>query len=271
MSYWFRGLTEGLSDLEGRAEVFHAEGRHPLLKIIGPPSGAVLPIEELFHTTCGSVSDEESSGRFPDEGEGVRHVARAKDGVAGFEVMQLVAHLDDVFAVEDVEPLVFDGMEVKRWTAFFRVVVFHGEEVATTIFGGDFEGGGSVGERPLDAITISIGRDGRYGRGWSGDCGGSSNRGLEGAGEEAGRKCGSKELKKRAAFEWGHRSLLKGMRVSIDLKGLVAGEISETVRASLECPTLAASRRRWNTHACMICLDKEGATDAEGRCSLKGK
>jgi hypothetical protein len=70
---------------------------------------------------------------------------------------------------------------------------------------------------------------------------------LEGAGEEAGRKCDSKEVKKRAAFEWGHRSLLKGMRVSIDLKGLVAGEISETVQASLECPTLAASRRRWNT------------------------
>jgi hypothetical protein len=124
-------------------------------------SGAVLTIEELFHTACRGVGDEESSGRFADEGEGVGHVARTEAGVAGFEVVKLVANLDDVFAFEDIEPLVFDGMDVEGRAAFFRVVVLHGEEVAATVFGGDFEGGGSVGDWPLEVITILTGPDGR--------------------------------------------------------------------------------------------------------------
>ena len=179
-------------------------------------SGAVLAVEELFHTACRGIGDEESPGRLADEGEGVGYVARAEDGVAGFEMVKLVAHLDDVFAFEDIEPLVFDGMEVEGWAAFFGVVVLHGEEVAATIFGRDFKGGGSVGDRPLEVITVFPRSDGRYVGGWSGGAGCSRGRGLEGAGEEARRKCGNEELEKRAAFECGHRSLLDGMGVSID-------------------------------------------------------
>jgi hypothetical protein len=50
---------------------------------------------------------------------------------------------------------------------------------------------------------------------------------LESAGKEAGRKCGSEELEKGAAFECGHRTLLEGMGVSIEPKRLFAGEIRE--------------------------------------------
>jgi hypothetical protein len=139
----------------------------------------------------------------------VGYVAGAEDGVASFEVMKLVAHLDDVFAFEDVEPLVFDSVEMEGWTSLFCVVVLHGEEVAATIFGRDFEGGGSVGQGPLYAVTVFAAGDGR-------EVGGSRGCGLEGGGEETGRKCGSEELKKRAAFECGHRSLLEGMGVSIE-------------------------------------------------------
>jgi hypothetical protein len=211
--------ASALSNRERRSEIFHAVGSHPVLKIVGSSSGAVLTIEELFHATCRGVGDEESSGRFADEGEGVGDVARAEDGVAGFEVMKLVAHLNDVFAFEDVEPLVFDGMEVEGWTTFFCVVVFHGEEVTTAVFGGDFEGGGSVREGTLEAVTVLPGGDGR-------DIGRSRDRGLRGAGEEAGRKCGSEELEKGAAFECGHRSLLEGMGVSIEPMRLLAREYS---------------------------------------------
>jgi hypothetical protein len=100
------------------------------------------------------------------------------------------------------------------------VVVLHGEEVAATVFGGDFEGGGSVGERSLEAVTVFTGANGRA-------VGSNRGRGLEGGGEEAGRKCGSEELEKRAAFECGHRSLLNGMGVSIDREGLAGWDIRE--------------------------------------------
>jgi hypothetical protein len=83
--------------------------------------------------------------------------------------------------------------------------MLHGEEVAATVFGGDFEGGGSVGDWPLEVIAVFPCPDGRHGGRWSGGAGGSSGRGLEGAGEEARRKCSSEELEKRAAFKYGHR------------------------------------------------------------------
>jgi hypothetical protein len=88
-------------------------------------------------------------------------------------------------------------------------VVLHGEEVAATVFGGDLESGGSVGQGALEAVTILPGRDGRGIRS-------SRDRGLTCAGEETGRKGGSEKLEKRATFEGVHRSLLEGMGVSID-------------------------------------------------------
>jgi hypothetical protein len=147
----------------------------------------IVGVEELLHAAGGGVGNEEASVGFADEGEGMGDTAGAENRVAGFEVVELAADLDDVLAFDDVEPLVFDVVDVAGRAAFLGVVVFHSEEVAAAVFGGDFEGGGSVGEIALEVVTIPSIADGRDG-GRSRRAGRSRGRGLERFGEEAGRK-----------------------------------------------------------------------------------
>jgi hypothetical protein len=62
--------------------------------------------EEGFHLAGGGEGDDEAAGAVADTGPGVRDVAGSEEGVAGVEVVTLVADLGDEFAFEDVEELV---------------------------------------------------------------------------------------------------------------------------------------------------------------------
>jgi hypothetical protein len=154
-----------LCDGERWADEFHAIGSHLSGVVdVGCSAACAVPgVEELFHSAGGGVGDEEASFAFSDEGEGMGDAAGSEDRVACFEVMEFAADLDEVFALEDVEPLVFYVVEVAGWTALAGVMVLHGKEVATTVFGGDFEGGGAVGENAFEVIAVSAAGDGSGG------------------------------------------------------------------------------------------------------------
>jgi hypothetical protein len=111
-----------LGDGEGWAEELHVVGAHlgGVVDVGGAPAWLpVLGVEELLHLSGRGVGDEEAAGAFPDEGEGVGDAAGAEDGVASFEVVGLGADLDEVIALDDVEPLVFGvalaANKMRRW------------------------------------------------------------------------------------------------------------------------------------------------------------
>lgn len=195
-----------LADRDGRAEEFHAEGVHPGgFEDVGAAArcSVVAGVEELFHLSGGGIGDEEAAGGVAVEGEGVGDTAGAEDGVSGLEGVELAADFDEIFALQDVEPFVLVVVEVARWASLGGVVVLHGEEVVAAVFGGDFEGGGAVGEDALEGVAVLGVGDGG-GDGWGGGGGRSWRGGLGGLGEEAGGEGGGGQVEKGAAFEDGH-------------------------------------------------------------------
>lgn len=94
---------------QGRAYGLHA--------VTGGDGGHILRAggdgiaEELLHQPSWRVGDEHTSGAGTDGDEGVGDVARAHDGVSGFERDALVAGLDEDLAFYDVEPFLLRGVE----------------------------------------------------------------------------------------------------------------------------------------------------------------
>lgn len=188
---WWRGVGRGVPCR--RPSPVGVEG-------VGAAGGAVLGGEELFHAAGGGVGDKDAAGGEADEGEAVRDAAGAEDGIHGAERVESGADLDAVLAFEDVEPLVFDGVAMEGRAALGGVVVLHGEEVVAAVFGGDLEGGGAVGQRPLSGVTVFVAMERRRG------CGRVVG-GAEAAGECEGGKKGGGGAEKGASREREHGGL----------------------------------------------------------------
>ena len=95
--------------------------------------------KELLHSSGRCESDEESTRSVADEGECMRHTSWAQYRIAWYQLMALIADLDDVFACEAVEPLIFLEMEVFRRPAFLAARLLGQEERASGVLSRDFD------------------------------------------------------------------------------------------------------------------------------------
>ena len=79
-------------------------------RLVGEAAGGA---KELFHRSGGLMHDDQSRCAFAGFYEGVRHVARDEERVAGFEAQYLVACLHLELAVADKEPFIDVDVVVK--------------------------------------------------------------------------------------------------------------------------------------------------------------
>src|SRR5215207_6285391 len=89
------------------------------LELLALRTGAQLRkiFEELLYLAGGLQGNDQPSRLFPNVGPHVHYLARSEDTISRSQLVALLANLDHVFALDDVEPLVLLVVQVSRWPA----------------------------------------------------------------------------------------------------------------------------------------------------------
>jgi hypothetical protein len=93
------------------------------LKIFTPRT-ATQPsefVEERLYLARGLQGDDHPSPPFPDVGPNMSHLSRSEDRISRAKLVALLADLDYVLALDDVEPLLLLVVQVPRRSALLDV------------------------------------------------------------------------------------------------------------------------------------------------------
>src|SRR5215204_7181064 len=92
-------------------------------------------IEERLYLTRGLQGSDQSSGPLPDIGPDVRYLSRREDRISGPHLVALLADLDYVFTLDNVEPLVLLVVQVPRRPALVESGYLGNGEAAVRVEG----------------------------------------------------------------------------------------------------------------------------------------
>src|SRR5215203_1750435 len=92
-------------------------------------------VEERLYLARGLQGDDQPSRPLPDVCPHVLHLPRREDGISRAELVALVADLDHIRALDDVEPLFLLVVQVPRWAALVDVDELTYGEAAVRIQG----------------------------------------------------------------------------------------------------------------------------------------
>jgi hypothetical protein len=95
--------------------------------------------EERLYLARGLQGSDRPSRPLPDVRPCVRHLARSEDAISRCWLVALLANLDYVFALEDVEPLVLLVVQVPRRTALVERGDLANSETAVRVQGRNLE------------------------------------------------------------------------------------------------------------------------------------
>src|SRR5215213_3429771 len=108
-------------------------------KVLALRSAAQLRqfVEERLYLARGLQDTDQSSGPLPDMYPHVRHLARREERITRAQLVALFADLDDVPALDDVEPLFLLVVQVPGGSALFDVDDLGDAEASVGVLGGD--------------------------------------------------------------------------------------------------------------------------------------
>src|SRR5215217_6725660 len=94
-------------------------------------------VKERLYLARGLQGADQSSGPLPDVRPHVRHLPRSEHGISRAQLVALLADVDDVLALDDVEPLVLLVVQVPTRPAFLDVDDLGDAEAAVSVQGGN--------------------------------------------------------------------------------------------------------------------------------------
>src|SRR5215212_11059199 len=108
--------------------------------------------EELLYLARGLQGGDQPSRTLPDMSPGVRYLLRPKERIPWPQLVALLANLDHVLALQDVEPLVLLVVQVPSWPALVQRGYLGYGESAVGVQGRNLD----VDQRPRESDLVLL-------------------------------------------------------------------------------------------------------------------